>query len=643
MFRTGQAVLKATVAMSAGAPLAARDVFDLDPIRVAAKEAQATLGNRVIGTGQIGERNTETMAGVFNGEPAIITSGGTSIPQKIMVQGIEESLLSVTIDGARQNKSAFHRTGHVLMDPTLLKQAEVTSGLAPADTGPGALAGSIAYEIKDARDFLEPGDPFGGQAALSYGDNAQDFRRSLTLAGQSGGFEWLLSGTRLTGDDYADGDGNVVRGTGADLTSVLAKIVYTTETGKRFQSSAEEVRDEGVRAMQMSPGRLGYARPAFEGVVGRPSVYREAPSGRRSYNFFYTDEAPQGIFAPTVQLSYKEHHVETGATVGTNASLSGKVENVFDIGKGALTAGIDFFHDTATGKGVLNTGSPEETLDNIGICAQIRQDVTEQAPLSYGARIVSQRFEPAGSQSFRETGVSLSGQADGILSDAWTLNIGLPSSRGGYELSEASLVNLGGPWFYGTPEPSRANNARIGLRYDSGPWAVRGALFYTEIKNVNDLLSAARSLAMPTSKGFDGSVAYFATNGYMRMNHTYADVTLDGTPIGSTAYIHGRPVGHMIALERAYALSPQRVVGGNAEISLENNDTAAALPGYEVVNLFAAYSPPGYELVELRLDARNIFDETYAARGSDGIDLPSRIVALNEPGRTVSLTASHKY
>ncbi|MCA0870061.1 TonB-dependent receptor [Seohaeicola saemankumensis] len=643
MFRTGKAVLMATVAMSAGAPLAAQEVFDLDPIRVEAEEAQATLGNRVIGTEQIEERNPATMADVFNGESAIITSGGASIAQKIMVQGIEESLLSVTIDGARQNKSAFHHTGNVLMDPTLLKQVEVTSGLAPADAGPGALAGSIAYETKDARDFLEPGDPFGGQATLSYGDNAQDFRRSLTLAGQSGGFEWLLSGTRLTGDDYSDGDGNVVRGTGADLSSVMAKIAYTTETGKRFQFSAEEVRDEGVRAMQMGPGGLYYARPDFEGVVGRPSVYREALSRRRSYNFIYTDEAPQGVFAPTVQLSYNEQYVEAGAAVGTNASLSGKVENDFDMGNGVLTAGIDFFHDTATGEGVLNTGSPEETLDNIGIYAQMRQDVTERVSLSYGARIDSQRFELADGQSFSETGISLNGQADVILSDAWTLNFGLASSWGGYELSEASLINLGSPWVYGTPEPSRANNARIGLRYDSGPWAVRGALFYTEIEDVNDVLSAARSLATLTSKGFDGSVAYFAANGYLRMNYTYADVTLDGAPIGSTAYYYGRPVGHMIGLEGAYALSPQWVVGGSAEIALENNDTAVALPGYEVVNLFAAYSPPGYEQVELRLDARNIFNETYAARGSDGIDLPSRIVALNEPGRTVSLTASLKF
>lgn len=643
MFRTGKAVLMATVAISAAAPLIAEETYDLDEIRVEAEEAQATLGNRVINEEQIEERNPSDMAEVFSGESAILASGGASIAQKIMVQGIEESLLSVTIDGARQNKSAFHHTGNVLMDPALLKQVEVTSGFAPADAGPGALAGSIAYETLDARDLLEGDDPFGGRATVSYGDNGNSFRRGLTLFGQSGGFEWLLSGTRTTGNDYEDGDGNVVLGTQPDLAAVMAKLAYTTESGKRFEFSAEEVRDEGIRAMQTGPGGLYYARPDFEGVVGRPSVYREALSRRRSFNFVYTDEAPQTGFSPTVQLSYNEQYVEAGAAIGTNASFSGKVENDFNLGGGILTAGIDFFHDTATGEGPLNVGRPEETLDNIGIYAQMRQDVSDRVSLSYGARIDSQRFELADGQSYSESGLSLNGQADVILSNALTLNVGLASSWGGYELSEASLINLGTPWVYGTPEPSRANNARIGLRYDTGAWAIRGALFYTEIKDVNDVLTSSRTLADLTSQGFDGSVAYFGANGYVRMNYTYADVQLDGAPIGSTAYYYGRPVGHMIGFEGAYNVSPQWVMGGTAQIALENDDTAVPLPGYEVVNLFAAYTPPGYDNVEIRLDARNIFDETYAARSSDGIDLPSRIIALNEPGRTISLSASLRF
>ena len=44
----------------------------------------------------------------------------------------------------------------------------------------------------------------------------------------------------------------------------------------------------------------------------------------------------------------------------------------------------------------------------------------------------------------------------------------------------------------------------------------------------------------------------------------------------------------------------------------------------------------------MRLDVRNLFDATYESRSSDGID-SSRVIALTEPGRTISLTASFEF
>lgn len=116
----------------------------LGEIRIESSQAQAALGNEQIRSARIERRNAATTADLFVGESAITASGGAAIAQKVFVNGIEESLLSVTIDGARQNKSAFHHTGNVLIDPALVKKVEVNAGLAPADSGPNALAGTIA-------------------------------------------------------------------------------------------------------------------------------------------------------------------------------------------------------------------------------------------------------------------------------------------------------------------------------------------------------------------------------------------------------------------------------------------------------------------------------------------------------------------
>ncbi len=44
----------------------------------------------------------------------------------------------------------------------------------------------------------------------------------------------------------------------------------------------------------------------------------------------------------------------------------------------------------------------------------------------------------------------------------------------------------------------------------------------------------------------------------------------------------------------------------------------------------------------MRLDVENLFDQTYASRSADDLGL-GNVVPLNEPGRTISLTASLRF
>lgn len=622
------------------------DDFDLGEIRIEQDAAQEALGNLTISEEEIERRNPASIQDVFDGESAINASGGPAIAKKVFVNGIEESLLNVTIDGARQNKSAFHHTGNVLIDPGLLKAVEVSSGLAPADIGPGGLGGTLSYTTKDPSDLLDADKNFGGRISISGGDNGFGLRSTLSLYGQTGGFEYLLHGASQNGSDYADGNGNSILGTGADITDVMAKVAYTTKGGHRLSFTASETKDTGDRLGQQGPGPLFFIRPDFGGLNGLNSVLLPAEARRTSYSATYTIEDAQGWFDPFVQLAYNEQEITAGSGTGKNTSFSGTFKNTFQLGNGTLSAGLDFFDETAEG----STGpyGGKETNRNVGLFAQARQDLSARTSLSYGARIDIQDFEGADGSTFSETGISANASVDYILTESWSLNAGIASTFGGFALGEAMIINLfedqpfGAPWEYSGFKPARSNSARLGARFERGAWVASGAVFYTEINDLAAVLpsrGARGALTDIKTQGLDGSLAYVWDTGFARMNYTYADVSEQGDTISSTAYYRGRPLGHLVALETAWHPRKEWTIGGTAEIAPKYSD--ANMESYSVFNAYAEYIPPSMENFRVRFDVRNLFNETYVARTNDSAgDSAGRPIPLNEPGRTLAITAT---
>ncbi|MCP4818180.1 MAG: TonB-dependent receptor [Shimia sp.] len=628
----------------------AEEEYELQDIRIEVGEAQKVLGNLEITEEDLEQRNPASIKDVFAGESAISASGGASIAQKVFVNGVEESLLNVTIDGARQNKSAFHHTGNVLIDPGLLKSVEVSSGLSPADQGLGGLGGAIAYTTKDASDLLEDGDTFGGRFTLGAGSNGYGLRSSLALYGQQGGFDYLLNVTRHSGDDYKDGNGHTVLGTEPDVTDLTAKVSYTTDTGHKFAFSASDTQDTGMRAGQAGPGGLIFIRPDFDGTTSGPSVLVEGLSRRTSYSFTYTTEDSDSWYDPFVQIAYNEQEIDAGGVWGVNTSLSGTFKNTFHLSNGTVSAGLDFFDESAEGR----TDAPfnftgTEKLRNVGVFAQARQDLSNAISVSYGMRYDWQDFTGADGSKFTDDGLSANAAVDIALTDTLSLNAGYASTWGGYELGEAALINFFTPWDYTGFKASRGKSARVGLRFDNGTWQATGALFRTDIRDVAAVLPTGGARGVTTdvlTEGFDSSLAYFWGNGFARAKYTFADVSANGAPIGTTAYYLGRPMGHIVALETAFQPTSEWTIGGSAEIAPKFTNTTGSsdwtsLDAYSVFNLYAEYTPASMEKLRVRLDVRNLFDEAYVARGNDaGGSTAGRANPLTEPGRTITLTAN---
>ncbi|MDM8165726.1 TonB-dependent receptor [Roseovarius sp.] len=588
---------------------------------------------------------------VFKSEPSVSVGSSLPISQKIYVNGVEENNLNVTIDGARQNNRIFHHSATTYIDPELLKAVRVDPGVAPADAGPGAMAGAIAFETKDVNDLLEEGRTFGGRFITEYQSNGNVFTNSLAIFGVTGGFEYLAFGKYADGGLREDGDGVDITGSGTQLTSGLAKVAYNGANGSRLELSYENVRDDAQR-----PLRADFA--GLRGMFATRTYTLERQNLVLSYEFGNTTD----MWNPTVQIAYNSTDLYTGpmpgstdAYSGETTSFTGKFVNEFTVSNGTVKAGADFYSDVAdiNGEGTA-VFFAREKANNFGLFVQAELDVTDRFRLSTGARYDFQEFEGLDGTTYDNDGLSANISGDYDVSDAVTLSAGASHVWGGIALAESFLFDPA--WTYpASIEPVTSENYYLGANVRLGNWDLNARLFKTNIDNARTLLDPATGLfgASPglvadlDTEGFEVSADYNWSTGFARIAYANIDNKINGGPADS--YI-GRylttPLGDNLVLEVANTWDPLGLTLG-ADAQLVFDESAAGAPGgklggFEVFNLFAEYTPRRMKNLTIRAEIDNLFDETYTERATYGQEFAT-VTPLKEPGRSFNLRASLRF
>lgn len=623
--------------------------------------ANSTVGTNVvvIEREDLERKQATDIQEIFAGEPAIAVGGAISGTQKIYVNGVDENNLAVTVDGSRQNNKVFHHNGTYLLDPALLKAVTVQPTVAPADAGPAALAGSIGFETVDPADLLEPGRSFGGFVSGTWDTNSRTHITGVSAYGMANGFEYLGYLNYSKGGNFTAGNGREMAGTETNILSGLAKLAYETD-GHRFEISHEQVRDDALRPY----------RANFYFNRGREPEVRRYTLNRRNTVFTYNTVSPIGWWDPKVVLAYSRTSVETpyyhpGTGVpteggGATASFNGKIENRFNFDLGTVTAGFDFYSDKASLR-YDYAPVPEEADEratNVGAYAQARLEPTDRIRLAFGGRLDNQWF--TGTDGFKAHNAGGSGNLSGeydIVPEFLTVKAGAARIWGGIPLAENFIQNPA--WVYGTgPVPVTSTNLTGGLEARFGGLTVEGTVFMTGIRNARFPEwggSPARTYDLD-SWGWEVGARYDWEWGFVRAKYTNILANINGAAADSELgrYIT-TPIGEIIMVSAGYTFDQWGLtVGADAEFGLENRRTTivnpadpwaspkVALPAYQVVNAFVEYVPPSYENLTLRVEARNIFNETYTSRASYGQDFDGVAPHL-EPGRSFRFNARMKF
>lgn len=608
---------------------------------------QGDVGETVIGSKELERINPTSIADVFREQAGVQVGSSLPMSQKVYVHGVEETNLAVTIDGARQNNKVFHHNATNLIDPSILKAVDVDSGIAPADAGPGALAGSINYETRDARDLLIDGQSFGGFVTSTYNFNSDTAVTGLSAYGEKDGFDFLGYFTFGKGNDFHGGNGNVVDGTETNLLSGLGKVGYEFDSGDRFEISHDRLVDDAPRPYRANAGF----------VVVRPwePRIRDYRLERQNTVFTYTDETPEGWWDPTVQLAYGSTEVKVGIygppgylydDTGKTSTFNGKFENKFSFDIGNVVAGFDFYSDRAKLDDPSDAG--REKAHNVGAYAQARLEPWDRTRLSFGARADQQWFTGTNNAEFSNGGISanISGEYD--LTDIFTAKAGFSRVWAGVPLAENFILNP--RWNYGAngPEPVTANNYMVGLEANYDGFTAEASLFRTDIDNArvpiyNLATAGALNHRNLTSKGFEIGAGYEWTSSYIKVKYAHIDVDVNGSPADSDSgnYL-ASPVGDIVTITAAHTFEQWNLtVGGDIEIAPEYDHVVAGnapYKAYEVVNLFTEWKPEQLQNFTFRAEIKNLFDKSYSDRATYGQEF-GNVTPLFEPGRSLLITA----
>ncbi|WP_020168270.1 MULTISPECIES: TonB-dependent receptor [Methylotenera] len=603
-------------------------------------------GTLLIDTEALARNNPSDVRGVFNGQPSVKVGGSTPMSQKVYVNGIEETNLAVTIDGSRQNNKVFHHNGTTLIDPIFLKAVSVNAGVAPSDAGPGAIAGSIAYETRNARDFLTSPD-LGAYIRSSFNTNGNIFSQTLAGYGASEQLDGLAYLTVANGNSFEAGNGDKVDGTGTDLVSGYVKLGAEAEGGHRLQLSHERVRDDAARPFR---GNIGFitGRPAWEPRVRDYEMIRDNTVLR------YFQDNPEQWWNPNVVLAYSKTEITVpiftrGGTVvfpgsGETGSFNGKFENKFPLDIGSITAGVDFYRDKADYKDP--TYQVEEKASNKGAYVQARINPWQPLQVSAGVRGDHHRLTGTQGDSWSHSGLSSNASGElAIVPELLTVKAGFSHVFSGSQMAENFIMNT--DWNYGNgPKPTKADNYFFGLETRYHGFSAEAKVFETRIENARVARFAVNSANLASdvrSRGYELGIGYQWEQSYVRARFADIDVTINGTSTDSDAgnYL-ATPAGEILYLTAGHHFPALHLtVGGDAELAQKYNKVSngtLSFPSYEVFNLFAEYQPAWSVNTKLRLDVRNIFDDTYADRATyQGF---GTVTPLYQAGRSLLLSVS---
>ncbi len=632
-----------------------------------------------------------SLTDVFRSVPSVSVGGGVGLAQKIYIRGLEDTMINVTIDGAPQGGTLFHHIGRVNIEPELLEQVQVQTGASEATFGFGAIAGAIRFKTKNANDLLEEDKSFGGKVKATYLSN-DGYKGSASLYGRITD-EIGIIGTYVYSDaeNYKDGNGDEVYGTGASQELGFVKLSGDFDNGHSFSLSYEHRQEEAD---------LG-ERPNWPVLADSLLFESEGTRGTAVANYGYETEAGNavqltGFWSNTEFFQGRTNRWgEYGAEIET---IGFDIRSILNLGGHDIVAGFEHHQDKVSGQYLAdyetwsawswdpNTGYFEEQGSLFGAYIQDKWRPFEKLLLTAGARFDSYDLDmETYDESTRSDGFSFNGGLDYALLDGLNFNIGYAEAFRGKEIGDGFTLERGPNRLRLHPDlqPETVGNFETGFVYTKGGFKGSIAYYDMQIDNVifdqigsssfaeDSIYAGLRqdsffydNIGTYDSTGVEVRAEYrtgpFYVSAFYNQNDSelngrkiegYEEVGL-GTSVGdnwnlTAGFIPNDRLSFQASLTQYLDLNDIETLYRAVELGWIDETQFVDKPGYTVVDLFATWQPFETEMVELSAAVYNLFDEQYLAHASvadyNHIAGWEGVSGVAERGRDIRVTAALKF
>lgn len=635
---------------------------------------------------QLDRRMATTPNEMLFGVPGVAAQADARrVSTSINIRGLQDfGRVAVIVDGARQN---FQRSDHgtqstFYIDPELVKSVDVIRGPVANTYGSGAIGGVVFFDTKDAVDFLKPDETWAGSVTGRYESNGKGWTTSATGAYRINE-NWDVLGNIVYRDydNYKDGDGDTVNGTGFDVLSGLLKTtVRPTENSELKLGWVGSSDDWDETSGGVPVNDVDLKSNTF---TARYNITDEDKSWldlhiNTSYNktnLDLTSLAPQNRFDPVTGLpvvlpagSLSTFDVGTTGidiwntsrfeTNGIAHELTYGGDWVGDNVKTGGAAGGDSFY-TPSGKRNVSGAYVQDKLtrDWLEVIAGLRYD-------SYSLKddthdISGDRLSPrvtVGISPFNSGGLAglqfYVTYAEGYRSPSITETLISGNHPAGVSFPFLPNPNL---------RPETGKTTELGVNYKQNDifepgdaLRLKAAYFNNDVDDYIDGVTLSpfapgsgcpfgpgipicfqyRNFAKAKINGFELEGVYDAAWGYAGLS---ASIT-DGHTVsykGVEADLATIPSSQVTAQLGLRFLEDKLTVGGEVQYNGKPKGNAVAAD-YTLVNAFASYQATDDLKVDFRAD--NLFDVNYA-NPLNG----STTIAVYEPGITLKLAATMRF